>query len=152
MPKANVFNMAGEMIGDILSSRHAKELAERYGTVRVTTRQSTQRLSKNAPSIRLALETIRLRAAEGITAADILPVIGGSRRSAERKFKAAVGHSLLDEILRVRFERVKELLATRIPLKAVSYRTGFSSENNLQRLFKRRFGMTLSEYRERHTR
>ncbi len=141
--------LAGEMIGKFLSNRHASELAERYGTVRVTTRQSTKRLSKNAPSIRLALETIRLRATEGITAADILPVIGGSRRSAERKFKAAVGHSLLEEILRVRFERVKELLATQIPLKAVSYRTGFSSDNNLQRLFKDHFGMTLTEYRKR---
>lgn len=141
---------AGEMIGKLLENRPNRELTDSYGAVRLTIRQSTRRLPKYAPSIRLALETIRLRATEGITAADIIPLIGGSRRSAERKFRAAMGHSLLEEILNVRFEKVKELLATTVPLKAVALLAGFSSSNNLQRLFKARFGMTLTDYRRKN--
>lgn len=140
---------AGEMIGTLLANRQNQELTDSYGAVRVTIRESTRRLVKYAPSIRLVLETIRLRATDGITAADIIPLIGGSRRSAERKFRAAVGHSILEEILNVRFEKVKELLATPTPLKTVALQAGFSSSNNLQRLFKTRFGTTLSEYRKR---
>ena len=34
-------------------------------------------------------------------------------------------------------------------LKALSDQTGFSSTNNLQRMFKARFGMTLTDYRRR---
>ena len=61
-----------------------------------------------------------------------------------------MGHSLLEEILNVRFEKVKELLATTVPLKAVALLAGFSSSNNLQRLFKARFGMTLTDYRRKN--
>lgn len=138
---------AGEMIGEFLANRHARNLSAGYGVVRLTFRQSTRRTPKNTPSIRLALETIRLRATEGITAADILPLLGGSRRSAERKFRAAVGHGLFEEILNVRFEKVKELLATPASLKAIALQAGFSSSNHLQRLFKAHFGMTLTDFR-----
>ena len=141
---------AGEMIGTLLANRLNQELTDSYGAVRLTIRQSTRRLPKYAPSIRLALETIRLRATDGITAADIIPLIGGSRRSSERNFRAAVGHSILEEILNVRFEKVKELLATPTPLKTVALLAGFSSSNNLQRLFKARFGMTLTDYRRKN--
>ena len=116
------------MIHKLLLSQEPQKLADGYGAVRVTVRQSTRRLLKHTPSIRMALETIRLRATDGITAADIIPLIGGSRRSAERKFRSAVGYSILEGILNV-----------------------FSSSNNLQRLFKARFGTTLSEYRKRLT-
>jgi len=141
---------AGEMLGRLLSRPKSAETAAVYGAVRLTARLSTRKILKRSPAIRLALETIRHRAADGISAADVIPIIGGSRRSAERKFRLAVGHSLMEEILAVRFERVKELLATRIPLKAIAERTGFSSDNNLQRLFKSHFGVTLSNYRKRH--
>ena len=138
----------GEMLGKLLARRQGRERASLYGTVRVTTRLSTRQILGQSPAIRLALETIRQRAADGISAADILPLIGGSRRSAERKFRMAVGHSVLDEILDVRFERVKELLATPTPLTDIANRTGFSSDNHLQRLFKSHFGMTLSAFRK----
>ena len=62
-----------------------------------------------------------------------------------------MGYSILEGILNVRFEKVKELLATPTPLKTVAMLAGFSSSNNLQRLFKARFGTTLSEYRKRLT-
>ena len=138
---------AGEMIGRFLENPEEHELLDHYGATRLTIRQSTRRPPKFGPSIQLALETIHLRATEGITAADVIPLIGGSRRSAERKFRAAVGHSILEEILNVRFEKVKELLSTPVPLKVVSDQAGFSSSNNLQRLFKAHFGTTLTEYR-----
>ena len=141
--------LAGEMIGKFLENPQERELTYNYGAVRLTHRQSTRRQLKYAPSIRQALETIHLRATEGVTAADIIPLIGGSRRSVERKFRAAAGHGILEEILDVRFEKVKELLSTPTPLKAIAQLSGFSSSNNLQRLFKAHFGMTLTDYRRK---
>ena len=58
-----------------------------------------------------------------------------------------MGHGLLEEILNVRSEKVKELLATPASLKAIALQAGFSSSNNLQRLFKAHFGMTLTDFR-----
>jgi AraC-like DNA-binding protein len=88
--------------------------------------------------------------AEGISAADILPMLGGSRRAAEKRFRAATGKSILEEILDVRFQKLMPLLEQgHIPLASLADLTGFSSENHLQRQFKSRFGMTLSAYRKK---
>lgn len=71
-------------------------------------------------------------------------------RSAEKRFRAAVGKSVLEEILDVRFERLEQLLKETTPLGQIANRTGFSSENHLQRMFKARYGMTLSAWRKAH--
>ena len=138
------------MIGTLLAKQPKGSLTDYYGAVRLTVRQSTRRQPRYAPSIRQALETIRLRATEGITATDIIPLIGGSRRSAERKFRAATGHGILEEIINTRFEKVKDLLATPVQLKAIAQLSGFSSSNSLQRIFKAHFGTTLTDYRRKN--
>jgi len=139
---------AAEMLGR-LRNRPQNPAAAAYGVARLTTRLSTRKILRQSPAIRLALETIRNRATDGLSAADVIPLLGGSRRSAERKFRSGVGHGILEEILNVRFEHVRKLLATGVPLKTIAGRTGFSSDNHLQRLFKARFGMCMSDWRTR---
>ena len=88
---------------------------------------------------------------EEAAASDILPMLGGSRRSAEKRFRAATGKSILEEILDVRFEKLLPLLERgHLPLGTLAGLAGFSSENHLQRQFKARYGMTLSAWRKRH--
>jgi len=145
--------LAGELIQKLAGPRLRQPPTACYGAEWLVTRLSTRRIVHPAPSVRLALEAIRRRAADGISAADILPVLGGSRRSAEKRFRAAVGKSILEEILDVRFERLLPLLRQpQIPLGSLADRTGFASENHLQRMFKARYGMTLSAYRKKETR
>ena len=142
--------LAGELVLTLSRRRKPQILQAFYGADAIVRRLSTQKLAKASPSVRIALETIRRRAADGISAADILPLLGGSRRSAEKRFRAAVGKSVLEEILDVRFERLEQLLSETIPLGQLASRAGFSSENHLQRMFKARYGMTLSAWRKAH--
>jgi two-component system response regulator YesN len=73
----------------------------------------------------------------------------GSRRSAENMFRAATGHSILEEIQTVRLNEVKRLLANPLTkIGAIAARTGYRSENFLTRLFKRATGMTPSHWRQ----
>ena len=105
---------------------------------------------RQVPSVKTALDFIRRHATEGISASDVLPILGGSGRHAEMRFKAGTGKSILEEIIDVRFEKLVELLERRhIPLGTLAGMTGFTSENQLQRQFKARYGMTLSNYRKR---
>lgn len=143
--------LAGKLIQQLNRGKCAQTLNACYGALEFVMRLSSRQLAHSSSSIRVALETIRRRVTEGIGAADILPLLGGSRRTAEKRFRAAVGKSILEEILDVRFERLLPLLESRdIPLNMLAGQTGFSSENHLQRLFKSRFGMTLSAYRRKH--
>ena len=123
-----------------------------YGARRFVQRMSTRRLKANRPSVKNALDFIRQHAADGISAVDVLPILGGSRRSAEKRFRAATGKSILEEIIDVRFEKLIPLLEQRhVALGALAGQAGFTSENRLQRQFKARFGTTLSDYRATQT-
>lgn len=140
--------LAGQLLDGLLTGEEAGGTSLRYGAKRFVQRLSTRRLKQQMPSVRTALDFIRRHAVEGISAADVLPLLGGSRRSAEKRFRAAVGKSILEEIADVRFERLFPLLEQRhLPLNTLAGRTGFASENLLQRQFKARTGMTLSAYR-----
>ena len=139
---------AGQLLDDLLKRRPHVSRQRFYGVQRLTERLSTRRLLKPSPSVRLALEAIRRRAADGIASADILPLLGGSRRSAELRFREATGKSILEEILDVRFDKVLRLLDNRdVSLNAVAGLAGFSSENHLRRQFKSRFGMSMTKFR-----
>jgi len=78
----------------------------------------------------------------------LLPI---TRRSLERRFRAAIGYGIHDEIVRCRLERAKRLLvATELSLKEVSSASGFSNADSLGRAFRRAEGVTPLEYRRRH--
>ena len=145
------FREAGRLAADLLAeliadpklpSRHLK-----FGPVRLVRRQSTRALRFNDPRITRAVERIRRDATAGLTAADVLAELPFSRRVAEKRFRAATGKTILEEIQDVRFEKICELLATDIPIGHIAGRCGMQSDSFLKRFFKARTGMTLREWR-----
>jgi AraC-like DNA-binding protein len=104
----------------------------------------------NDPRIARAVERIRRDATTGISAADVLAEIPFSRRLAEKRFRAATGKTILEEIQDVRFEKVCELLATDVPIGHIAGRCGLQSDSFLKRFFKARTGLTLREWRKAH--
>ncbi len=141
--------LAGRLLADMIDGKTVSPLSLTYGAQRLVQRLSTRHLKRQMPSVKTALDYIRRHAAEGMSASDVLPLLGGSRRSAEMRFKSATGKSILEEIIDVRFEKLLVLLEKRhLALGTLAGQTGFTSENQLQRQFKARFGMTLSAYRK----
>ena len=95
------------------------------------------------------MEFIREKAATGISPRDVVEQIGGSRRHTEYRFREFVGKSIGEEILAVRLETAKKLLAdSSIPIGAVAERCGYSDDSLLRRAFKSATGLSLSEYRK----
>jgi AraC-like DNA-binding protein len=73
-----------------------------------------------------------------------------TRRSLERRFRAAVGHGIHEEIVRCRLERAKRQLAqTELSLKEIARAAGFPSCDNLGRAFRRAEGVSPLEFRRR---
>jgi len=118
---------------------------------KVVVRQSTRRIAVDMPKVAVALESIRRKAFEGIGVSDVLNEMGVARRTAERFFRQATGHTILEEILRVRFERVYELLAhTNCAIDAIAGQVGYSTEVALRKAFRQREGCSMSTWRKRH--
>jgi AraC-like DNA-binding protein len=102
---------------------------------------------------RVVAESIRLiweQSQRPMTVAGLARQLPITRRSLERRFQAAVGHGIHEEILRCRLERAKRLLAvTDLSMKEVAAAAGFSSADNLGRTFRHVEDVTPLEYRRR---
>lgn len=95
-----------------------------------------------------AREYIAQNACKGIGVMDVVANVGVSRRLLEKRMREATGQSLLEMIQAVRLENVCRLLTTTsLPMLEVGERSGYDSTSNLSCLFRKRFGMTMSDYR-----
>jgi LacI family transcriptional regulator len=71
-----------------------------------------------------------------------------SRSTLERWFAEHLGHSVSEEIHRVKIERVKDLLITSdLSLNKIAQLSGFAYAETMQRGFKTLMGQTPGEYR-----
>ena len=67
----------------------------------------------------------------------------------EYKFRDLVGHTILEEIRRVRVQRVKQLLTdTDLAMPAIARRSGFSTPQRMSVVFRQVTGLTPSAYRQ----
>ncbi len=124
-----------------------------FGPLLVLRRESTRGRGRREPHILEAVEIIRREACSGLTAAALAARFRVSRGHFERRFREAMGHSVLDEILRVRRESVVALLASRgMPCSAITPFCGFGTDQELRRLFRKHFGCSMREWRARHLR
>ena len=114
-------------------------------------RESTGGSGRREPFVLKAVEIIRREACDGLTAAALASRFRCSRPLFDRRFREAVGHSALEEILHVRLEKAFTLLSrTDTPIGAVADFCGFRSNIALHWLFKKRTGMSMSEWRRRN--
>ena len=76
--------------------------------------------------------------------------VGIARRTLDRRFKAAMGHSVLEEIQLCRVTRAARLLQeTEMPVKHIVQRAGFRSAEHLRLAFQKTFGKSPLAYRKR---
>ncbi len=121
------------------------------GLLRV--RHSTDTLALHDPDMALAMRFIREHAHEAIQVRDVAKAALIGRRSLERRFRAALGRSPLDEIMRVRLDRARQLLIeTNLKMPDIARRSGFASATYMATAFGRMYGMSPRAYRKRFAR
>ena len=114
------------------------------------TRQSSDILKVEDSEVLAAVRFIRSRINEPLNVSDVLNELYISRSSLERKFRAILGRTPLEEIRRVRIEQVKSLLAgSDITVREIARRTGFRSAERLCTTFRAAAGEAPSQYRKR---
>jgi LacI family transcriptional regulator len=116
----------------------------------IAVRQSTDVLAIDDPLVVAAVRHIRDHACDGIKAADVARALKITRRALEGRFTKRVGHTPHEEIARVQFRRVEQLLReTDLPLAAIAARTGFKHTEYMTVAFTKRHGMPPSRWRQR---
>jgi len=80
--------------------------------------------------------------------ADIAGALRVTRRVLEKRFVKRLGHTPHEEIARMQFRRVEQLLReTDLPLAAVAERCGFRHPEYMTVAFTRRYGLPPSRWR-----
>ncbi len=141
--------LAAELLGALFRGERLDHDEWLLPPLGIATRQSTDVLAIDDELVATAVRQIRERACTGIKVADLVRSLGVSRRVLERRFLRRLGHTPHDEIARVRFRRVEQLLAgTDLPLTTIAARAGFRHPETMTVAFTRRHGLPPSRWRQ----
>ncbi len=115
----------------------------------VISRQSTDVLSIDDPTVVRALRYIHTHAHHGIVVNDVLRELPISRRSLEIQFRSYLGRSPAEEIRRVRLDRGRQLLGRReLSITEIALACGFSNATRFGVAFRKSFGTTPRSFRK----
>ena len=140
--------LAASLLNEALLTHDRHGAVATFGVLMTLRRESTRGYGRREPRILDAMGLIRARACDGLTAREVVALIGGSRRLAELRFREAAGHSILDEIETTRLERVMQLLRDQsVSLPVVIAQSGYSTAAALRKAFRLRTGKSLLAWR-----
>lgn len=139
---------AAELLDQMLHGSVAPTQPLRVEPNLVIVRASSDVLATSDRHVATALRHIRELACTGLSASDLISRIPISRSVLQRRFRAETGHSIQQEIIQVRLDHARRLLAeTDLPLVEVAERSGFKYREYLGAIFKAHLGKSPVEYR-----
>ena len=144
--------IAAEMLDSLMRGTPIAEPRVAVAPIGVVTRGSTGYEAMRDDIISRAIRCIRIRAAAGpVGVEEIARATGCNRRCLERAFRAKLGRSVHDEVVRERIGQVKKLLEDgTTPIGQIIEIAGFSGEKHLSTLFRRITGSTMTDWRRTH--
>ena len=141
---------AAEMLSEAISG-DVTRTHRVVGGATLAVRGSTDRLALLPDDIRVAQDFIQQRACDGITVKDVMGTQSVSRVTFERRFKEHTGQTPGAEIRRIRLEQAKKLLErTARSVTEIAGKCGFEGSSRFSLFFRKRTGMSPSEYRKRN--
>lgn len=114
-------------------------------------RHTTSALAIDDEQVRKALNFINVNAPyHEIHVSDVTESTSNSRRILEKKFNELLNSTILDEIRKVRIQRIKYFLEeSDLTAQQIAYEMGFENPNNITRYFKNATGYKPLEYRKK---
>ena len=126
--------------------RHARTF--RSNAKSIVERESTRHISPATHLAEEAMSFIRHNALKGIRAADVAKHLRVSRRLCDLRFKECHDMTILETILKIRFSELKRrLTSSNTSIRKIVAACGFACESHAKRMFKKRFGMSMREWR-----
>jgi len=139
---------AARLLDEMMAGKKAKGETHLIPPLGIATRQSTDVLAIDDRNVARAVHFIRQNACEGIQVKDVLKAVPHSRRLLESQFRKLFGRTPHQEILRVKLNRVKQLLLeTDLSLEQIAERAGFAHVEYLSVAFRRELGLPPSKFR-----
>lgn len=158
-PKMSSIRLAGEKIGyeaakrldTLMAGLAVEDDVVMIEPLEVHTRQSTDIIALDDPTVARALAYIREHANERINVKDVVSAAHVNRRTLEKRFRELINRTILQQIY---FERVQlarqRLIHTDEGNYAVALNCGFRDTENLTQHFREHFGTTPGAFRKQY--
>ena len=149
------WDFGGRLVASALEIQLRGEKPQReyvYGAAGVARRASTRTPYRRPIDERVerGLAFIAAEFASGIGVAEVVDKMGGSRRHCERRFREETGKSILETIEDKRMDLLQAWLGRKkANISALPRLCGFRSAAALRDFFRRRTGMSMTEWRKR---
>lgn len=130
------------------AAHHASDVIVVRGDNEIVRRASTVAESSAGMLVQRALAFIERNAKHGIGVKDVQAYLRVSRPLMDLRFRQVKGESVLTCIMAARLRELKRLLReTDDSIESITRRLGWDSPNYPKNLFKKRFGMSMREWR-----
>jgi len=134
---------AAQLLSQLMQGAPAPRKPVFLPPLEVKARKSTGALAIEDREVAQALRFIREQGCGPIDVEDVVRVVPLSRSVLQRRFRALLGRSVHDEIVRLRLARARELLQeTDLPLAEIAERAGFRHQEYMGAVFRRRLHVT----------
>jgi LacI family transcriptional regulator len=143
--------VAAELLERMMSGYHlfVKERLQKVGIRDVIHRESTTPHSKNGRLVQRILAYLNTKATTGIGVEDVAAKFKISRSLLELRFRELQGESVYEAILRIRLNEVKRRLGhSNETISEITAACGWKNPVPLKALFRKRFGISMREYRK----
>ncbi len=137
-------------ISSIIANRIAlqKSLSQKKKIVELENEQSTLDKRFLQSTIKVIKENIDV---EGFNPEQLAEHLNISQRQLYRKLKAITGSTVQELIIKVRMDKASELLKDwQMNIAEVAYQVGFTEPSNFSRTFRKHFGCSPSNYKEKN--
>ena len=148
LPFRDLGYQAAKTLDLLLHNKHPPQQTIRVGGTHLFERASSAHIPPATALVENARAYIAERACDGIKPADVVSHVGVSRSLLDLRFRQVAGKSILEDILDVRLAEVRrQLKETDRAILQIGRDCGFNDLDNLKRLFKKRYGMSMREFR-----
>ena len=139
---------AAQMLENLMSGEKMNGQKIIVQAKNIITRKSTDVLAIDDFEVAEALRFIRRHCQEPMQVSDVVQITNISRRTLQKKFRQALGHTIYEEISCVRVEKIVQLLTqSNLSIKQIALKIGFSDDKHLSRYFQRSKSITPLAYR-----
>jgi LacI family transcriptional regulator len=151
LPGFQIGQAAAALLVTLMEGGQVSPAPQLFAPEAAISRASTDVLAMDDEAVVGAIRFIRASADKPITVDDVLGVVPLGRRSLERRFRGALGRSLLDEIRKSHIELAKRLLReTAMDMPVIARRSGFTSAVRFSTVFHDVVGMPPTAFRRQH--
>ena len=148
LPARKIGFAAGAEIDRLMQGTAMVIKPVRLAPLGINARQSTDTLFVQDEAVVRALRYIRSHATLNPYVGDIARIAGIARTTLQKRFRAVVGRTVLDEIQRVRIEHAKALLiSSDLKMETISERCGFANSQRFSVLFRQHTGLPPARFR-----